>query len=136
MLGERVVDDDERHVGGMLAQPLDPVRSYRPKYGPPGTDWAVRNGSACGFVSTKVVVPRRGEMRRTIRTVAVLAVVGLVAAACGEGGGTQASPTGGATGGAPKTKIGMVYDLVGRGDKSFNDAAYAGMIKAQNELHI
>ncbi len=75
-------------------------------------------------------------MRRTIRTVAVLAVVGLVAAACGEGGGTQASPTGGATGGAPKTKIGMVYDLVGRGDKSFNDAAYAGMIKAQNELHI
>lgn len=72
-------------------------------------------------------------MRKAIRTVAVLAVLGLVAAACGGGAGPSASPTPGAT---AETKIGMVYDLVGRGDKSFNDAAYAGMIKAQNQLHI
>jgi basic membrane protein A len=65
-------------------------------------------------------------MRRAIRTLAVVAVVGLVAAACG---GTK-SPSGGAT----KIKIGMVYDLAGRGDKSFNDSAYAGLQKAGKDF--
>jgi basic membrane protein A len=34
------------------------------------------------------------------------------------------------------TKIGLVFDVGGRGDKSFNDAAYRGLEKAGNELGI
>lgn len=67
-------------------------------------------------------------MRRAINAVALVAVAGLVAAACG--GGTKA-PAGG---GGAKTKIGMVYDLAGRGDKSFNDSAYAGLSKAGKDF--
>lgn len=33
-------------------------------------------------------------------------------------------------------KIGMVFDVGGRGDKSFNDAAYKGLERAKNELGI
>ncbi|MGI8907238.1 MAG: BMP family lipoprotein [Candidatus Sumerlaeaceae bacterium] len=35
-----------------------------------------------------------------------------------------------------KIKVGLVFDVGGRGDKSFNDAAYAGLMKAQKELGI
>lgn len=35
-----------------------------------------------------------------------------------------------------KIKVGLVFDVGGRGDKSFNDAAYTGLEKAQNELGI
>src|SRR5690348_12826206 len=70
-------------------------------------------------------------MKRVARLMAVATVLALVAAACSSkstpsGGGT---PTGGA-----KTKIGMVYDLAGRGDHSFNDSAYAGLQKAQADF--
>ncbi|HEX8790734.1 MAG TPA: BMP family ABC transporter substrate-binding protein [Polyangiaceae bacterium] len=33
-------------------------------------------------------------------------------------------------------RIGLVFDVGGRGDKSFNDAAYAGLLRAQRELGI
>jgi basic membrane protein A len=33
-------------------------------------------------------------------------------------------------------KVGLVFDVGGRGDKSFNDAAYAGLERAQKELGI
>jgi basic membrane protein A and related proteins len=33
-------------------------------------------------------------------------------------------------------KVGLVFDVGGRGDKSFNDAAYRGIEKAKNELGI
>lgn len=35
-----------------------------------------------------------------------------------------------------KLKVGLVFDVGGRGDKSFNDAAYRGLEKAKNELDI
>jgi len=35
-----------------------------------------------------------------------------------------------------KVKVGLVFDVGGRGDKSFNDAAYRGLEKAKNELGI
>lgn len=35
-----------------------------------------------------------------------------------------------------KLKVGLVFDVGGRGDKSFNDAAYRGLEKAQKELGI
>lgn len=33
-------------------------------------------------------------------------------------------------------KVGLVFDVGGRGDKSFNDAAYAGLERAQRELGV
>jgi basic membrane protein A and related proteins len=35
---------------------------------------------------------------------------------------------------ADALKIGIVFDVGGRGDKSFNDGAYAGALRARNEL--
>jgi len=35
-----------------------------------------------------------------------------------------------------KIKVGLVFDVGGRGDKSFNDAAYRGLEKAKSELGI
>jgi basic membrane protein A and related proteins len=35
-----------------------------------------------------------------------------------------------------KAHIGLVFDVGGRGDKSFNDAAYAGLERAENELGV
>ena len=64
-------------------------------------------------------------MKRVVRLMAVVAVLALVAAACS----SKSTPSGTTTG--AKIKIGMVYDLAGRGDHSFNDSAYAGLQKAQ-----
>jgi basic membrane protein A and related proteins len=35
-----------------------------------------------------------------------------------------------------RVRIGLVFDVGGRGDKSFNDAAYAGLLRAQRELGV
>lgn len=40
----------------------------------------------------------------------------------------------GETTGEPKLKVGVVFDIGGRGDKSFNDSAYNGLVKAAKEL--
>ncbi len=37
---------------------------------------------------------------------------------------------------APSARIGLVFDVGGRGDKSFNDAAYAGLSRAERELGV
>jgi basic membrane protein A len=60
----------------------------------------------------------------------------LVVAGCG--GGTQTEGTGTGTGaaGAPDIRIGLVFDVGGRGDQSFNDAAYAGLERAMRELKV
>jgi basic membrane protein A len=36
----------------------------------------------------------------------------------------------------PKARVGLVFDVGGRGDKSFNDAAYNGVSRAEKELDI
>jgi basic membrane protein A len=36
----------------------------------------------------------------------------------------------------PKARVGLVFDVGGRGDKSFNDAAYLGVARAEKELDI
>ncbi|MEQ4715162.1 BMP family ABC transporter substrate-binding protein [Nonomuraea sp. B19D2] len=69
----------------------------------------------------------------------VAGVMLMAAAACGgSGGGTTASeaPSAGASSEAPKgaLKVGLAFDVGGRGDKSFNDAAYAGLEKAKTDL--
>ncbi len=91
--------------------------------------------------------------------VALMLAFALVAAACG--GGTNETTTTAATGGTEATttttaapgestttttepegmpgegiKVGMAYDIGGRGDKSFNDSAAAGLDKAKDEFGI
>ncbi|PZG08221.1 BMP family lipoprotein [Nonomuraea aridisoli] len=66
----------------------------------------------------------------------VVGVMLMAAAACGGGGGTTATeePAGGASSPASGLKVGLAFDVGGRGDKSFNDAAYAGLEKAKTDL--
>ncbi|MEU9213365.1 BMP family ABC transporter substrate-binding protein [Streptomyces sp. NPDC048415] len=64
-----------------------------------------------------------------------VAVVALAAAGCGSsskdsGGGSDASGKYSGKG------IGLAYDIGGKGDQSFNDAAYAGFQKAEKEFKI
>jgi basic membrane protein A len=40
------------------------------------------------------------------------------------------------TGANARVRVGLVFDVGGRGDKSFNDAAYAGILRAQKELGV
>ena len=55
----------------------------------------------------------------------------------GSGGGTAASGSAGGGGDTKKSvKVGLAYDVGGRGDKSFNDLAAAGLDKAKKELDI
>ncbi|MER5665915.1 BMP family lipoprotein [Streptomyces mirabilis] len=73
-------------------------------------------------------------MRRVSRiAVAGVATASLavVLSACG-GSSTDAS-----NGGSAKTKgIGLAYDIGGKGDQSFNDAAFAGFQKAEKDLKV
>jgi basic membrane protein A and related proteins len=72
---------------------------------------------------------------------AAAAVAALALAGCGSSSsksntssGSTSSPSGSHAG--SKVKAGVVFDIGGRGDKSFNDAAYAGAEKARRELGI
>ena len=38
--------------------------------------------------------------------------------------------------GKPRARVGLVFDVGGRGDKSFNDAAYLGVSRAERELDV
>jgi len=72
-------------------------------------------------------------IRRLAPWLATLLLVTLVG--CGRG------KSGGAAGGADSThakgpSVGLVFDVGGRGDKSFNDAAARGLDRAQKELGV
>ncbi|HEY3017574.1 MAG TPA: BMP family ABC transporter substrate-binding protein [Gaiellaceae bacterium] len=68
-----------------------------------------------------------------IRSLALLAVIGLVAAGCG-GSGKKSSGT---TGPGGKTlKIGLVTDVGGLNDRGFNHLSFVGLQRAENELGI
>ncbi|HEY3262175.1 MAG TPA: BMP family ABC transporter substrate-binding protein [Pseudonocardiaceae bacterium] len=74
---------------------------------------------------------------RGIRLAAGVLALGLGLAGCGSdtptsGGGT--SPTSGAA--AAPLKIGLAFDIGGRGDQSFNDSAARGLDKAKAELGL
>lgn len=74
-------------------------------------------------------------MRRTTRTAAFLSAAALLLSACG-GNGEETSDTGTGeeTEGQSAVKVGMAYDVGGRGDQSFNDAAAKGMDQAVEEF--
>ena len=81
-------------------------------------------------------------MRQVIKFAAAMTVAAVALAACGSstnsggssGGGGGATSSG--SGGSGGLKIGMAYDVGGRGDQSFNDAAAAGLDKAVKELGV
>jgi basic membrane protein A len=77
-------------------------------------------------------------MSKAMRIAVMVAVSAVVLAGCGNnGGGTSTTSTsgGGTTTGSP-VKIALLYDLIGRGDKSFNDSAAAGLDKAKGEFNL
>lgn len=78
-------------------------------------------------------------MRRLTKITAVVAVTALTLAGCGSAKKADTSKIGGnadicktAKGSGPK--IGLAYDVGGRGDHSFNDSAYVGLAKAVTEF--
>ncbi|MBI5709706.1 MAG: BMP family ABC transporter substrate-binding protein [Candidatus Eisenbacteria bacterium] len=73
------------------------------------------------------------RLRPFARASANLALVVVLAAGCGRRAEKPAT-----SGSSPATtlKVGLVFDVGGRGDKSFNDAAYAGLERAKQELGV
>ncbi len=78
-------------------------------------------------------------MRRLTKIAAVACVASLALTGCGKnndsGKDTKSSSADackGASGDGPK--VGLAYDVGGRGDQSFNDSAYAGLAKAVKDL--
>src|SRR3954471_24773238 len=65
---------------------------------------------------------------------ASVAVVTLGMAACGDNTKPGSTPSSGD--GKKKVKVGLAFDIGGRGDKSFNDAAATGLDKAKTELDV
>ncbi|HEX9093945.1 MAG TPA: BMP family ABC transporter substrate-binding protein, partial [Coriobacteriia bacterium] len=78
-------------------------------------------------------------MKRSFRTV-LAALVVIVMAATVVAGCTSSTTTGGGGTTPPpaekKLKAGMVTDIGGLGDKSFNDLSWAGLQKAEKELGV
>ena len=72
-------------------------------------------------------------MRKTARFAAVAMAAALTLSACGSDEGTD---EGSDTGDTPTSdvKVGMAYDVGGRGDQSFNDSAAAGLDQAMDEF--
>src|SRR5262245_28600853 len=70
-------------------------------------------------------------MRRTLVCGLAAGLVLVLLAACGKQHARASSTPAG-----PALKVGLVFDVGGRGDKSFNDAAYAGLERAKAELDV
>nr|WP_297415175.1 BMP family ABC transporter substrate-binding protein [uncultured Nocardioides sp.] len=72
-------------------------------------------------------------MRRLTKIAAASAVLALALTACANDTNT-ASEEGLCDGGGDGPKVGLAYDVGGRGDQSFNDSAARGMEQAKDEL--
>ena len=75
-------------------------------------------------------------MRRLTKIAAVTAILALAVTGCAKDDkeGTTAKGSGELCGDGDGPKIGLAYDIGGRGDKSFNDLGAAGVKKASDEL--
>lgn len=71
-------------------------------------------------------------MRSPLRAIPiVLCCLAVAFSGCGSGG-----PGEGGSGSADRFRVGMVFDIGGKGDKSFNDSAYRGMLHAADEFGL
>ena len=78
-------------------------------------------------------------MLKGLKVATVLAAGALALAACGSSSSTTntaAPSTSGSSAPASTIKVGMAYDIGGRGDKSFNDSAAKGLDQAKTELGV
>ncbi|MGA8980014.1 MAG: BMP family ABC transporter substrate-binding protein [Pedococcus sp.] len=73
-----------------------------------------------------------------MKVAAVMSVAALTLAACGDSGSDTPGASGSSSSETKKSdiKVGMAYDVGGRGDQSFNDAAAAGLDKAKADLGV
>jgi basic membrane protein A len=75
---------------------------------------------------------KRSMRISAVRAIAALLTVLLLLSACGGG-----SATGGSSTPAAKTiRVGLVTDIGGLNDRSFNQLAYQGLLQAEKDLHI
>ena len=83
--------------------------------------------------------------RRLSWIVAIVAMFALVAAACGDDDGGESASTTPAANACPKSpekgdpagkKVGLLFDVTGRGDQSFNDSAGCGLDRAAVDFKI
>ena len=88
-----------------------------------------------GNATVALFLREEPSMLKGVKLASILAVASLALAACGSSGDAAdgASPTASVT---SDVKVGMAYDQDGKGDGSFNDAAFAGLSKAQTELGV
>ena len=78
-------------------------------------------------------------MRHAMKVAAVVSAAALTLAACGnsdDGSGSTDTSSSSSSSAAKKLKVGMAYDVGGRGDQSFNDAAARGLDKAKSDLGV
>jgi basic membrane protein A and related proteins len=76
-------------------------------------------------------------LHRVTTFAAGLLVGALTLTACGgSSGGTAAKPSGSSTKSEKVLKVGLAYDIGGRGDQSFNDLAAAGLDKVRSDLKV
>jgi basic membrane protein A and related proteins len=79
-------------------------------------------------------------LRRSTKYAAALTagILSLALTACGgsDSDGSKASDGGSTGAGKSDVKVGLAYDIGGRGDQSFNDMAAAGLDKAKSEFGV
>jgi basic membrane protein A and related proteins len=75
-------------------------------------------------------------MLRSLRILALVLALVLLAAACGTDDGDTGDTTDTTDTGEVDARVGMVYDIGGRGDLSFNDSAAAGLDRAADEFNL
>ena len=73
-------------------------------------------------------------MRRTSKLTSVAVGVASIALAATACGGTSSDSGSGSDGSGDSKGLAIAYDIGGKGDQSFNDAAYAGLQKAAKEF--
>jgi len=101
------------------------------------SDWVELAGTVVPNPRRASTQPTRRShtVRRMMKMMAVASASALALAACGS---SDTGSTPGASGTSPSSaaalKVGLAYDIGGRGDQSFNDAAAAGLDKAKAEL--
>lgn len=77
-------------------------------------------------------------MANRVKLAALFTAGALALAACGGSSASSSSSSEASSSTAPKSdvKVGLAYDIGGRGDQSFNDAAARGLDKAKSELGV